>query len=156
MLYFSVYKQRTMKRFTTTSPLYRCLICLLLLVVSTGIWAQDKRIPPPKKDSAIKSVDGFVHHTFDLYNKVFVYDSLTQKGVEIPAEYEDAIVEDMEKNLDSMYQILPVVIDDMRGQPFARKARGTLNLNKARRALTFSIKTVKIYFLGESEAKERD
>ncbi|GHC51403.1 hypothetical protein [Ulvibacter litoralis] len=143
-----------MQSITITSLLYKRVTCLLLILVTSGVWAQDKRIKPPKRDSNIESVDGFVNHTFDLYNKVFVYDSLTQKGVEIPAEYEDAILEDMEKNLDSMYQILPVVIEDMGGQPFAKKAKGTLNLNKARRALTFSIRTVKVYFLGESEKEE--
>lgn len=143
-----------MKRYSNTSPLCKRLICLLLVLVTSGIWAQEKRLKPPKRASNIESVDGFVNHTFELYHKVYVYDSLTQKGVEIPTEYEDAIVADMEKNLDSMYQILPVVIEDMGDEPFTRKAKGTLNLNKARRALTYSIRTVKVYFLGEKEGED--
>lgn len=135
------------------------ILILFLLIFFTGIFtitAQPTRMYPPKKDSKIESVNQFVDHSFDLYNKVFVYDSLTQKGVEIPPEYEDIIIEDLERNADSLYQIFPVVLDEMNGEKLWVKAKAILNLNKARNALTYSIKTAKKYTLGEATEPEEE
>lgn len=143
-----------MKLINQPSLRFSILIICSLFFTTASTYAQEKRIKPPKRHCAIKSVDLFVDHSFDLYNKVFVYDSLSQQGVEIPEEYQQLIMEDMQRNLDSMYVALPVVIEDMGGKSFIAQTKGTLNLNKARRAITSSIKTVKKYSLGEPVVSE--
>ncbi len=129
-------------------------ICLLLLPNMT--FTQTKRKNPPKRNSNIESVDAFVDNTFELYHKVFVYDSLTQANVEIPAELEDELIQSAERDIDSLMNVLPDVIEDMTNSDatFGRKAKATLNLNKAKKALKFCIKTAKVYFVGIKEDED--
>ena len=108
-----------------------------------------KRIERPKRPSKIKVVDSFVDYSFNLYNKVFIYDSLSIRGVKIPAELEDAIVDGVQQDADSLMQIIPEVIDGMEGEKLIRKAKAMLNLNKVRRILTYSVKTAKLYAVRE-------
>lgn len=121
--------------------------------------AQEKRIKPPKKDCKIESVDGFVNFSFELYNKVFVYDSLARAGVELTGEQEDLVFASVQRDADSLYQIFPTVLDDMtskKGVSIIKKAKGTLNLNKAKRAIKYTAKTIKNYVSGEEEVTEED
>jgi hypothetical protein len=108
-----------------------------------------KRIERPKRPSKIKVVDSFVDYSFNLYNKVFIYDSLSIREVKIPAELEDAIVDGVQQDADSLMQIIPEVIDGMEGEKLIRKAKAMLNLNKVRRILTYSVKTAKLYAVRE-------
>lgn len=133
-----------------------CVFCVFFLVIPNNSYGQKKRTKPPKRDSNIKSVDAFVNNTFELYHKVFVYDSLNKANVEIPAELEDELVQSAERNIDSLMSVLPDVIEDMSDSSasFGRKAKATLNLNKAKKALKFCIKTAKIYFVGSKEEED--
>lgn len=130
-------------------------IIIIFLIPFYG-WSQPKRVKPPKRISKIESVDQFVKHSFELYNKVFVYDSLTRAGVEVPSEIEDALVERAEQDVDSLWQALPVVLEDMTNgkENILKKGKATLNLNKSKRALKYCIKTVKAYFVGSNEDEE--
>jgi len=121
------------------------------LLMPVVISAQSKRIKPPKRNSKIKSVDQFVDHTFRLYNKVFVYDSLTQVGVEIPSELEDELVERAQQDVDSLWQAVPDIIADVSDASFMKKTKATFNLNKAKKALKYCGLTIKNYFLGKEE-----
>jgi len=115
-----------------------------------------ERIDPPKKASKIESADQFVDNTFNLYHKIFVYDSLSLKGVEIPPELEDELVARAQHDVDSLWQVLPDVFDDLssgRGN-LMRKGKATLNLNKAKKALRYCLTTMKIYFVGTEEEED--
>ena len=127
------------------------ILISLLLILGSSLQAQSKRIKPPKRNSKVKSVDLFVVHTFDLYNKIFVYDSLSNVGVEIPSELEDELVERAEQNIDSLWEAIPDIIDDISDASFMKQARATLNLNKAKKALKYSGITLKNYFVGNKE-----
>lgn len=137
-------------------PTLKSLVMLAIILAAPFANAQKKRVKPPKRTSNIKSVDAFVENTFELYHKVFVYDSLTQANVDIPAELEDELMQSAEQNIDSLMIVLPVVIEDISNSDtnFGRKAKATLNLNKAKKALRFCAKTSKDYFLGKEEEKE--
>jgi len=129
--------------------LYLCLGAFLLFTYSTA--HGQERLMPPKKLSKVKSIDGFSDHTFKIYNSVFVYDSLTNAGVEIPAEIEDEIAADIETRIDSISNIVPDMIEEVDDAPIMRKLRATLSLNKSRKAITYMLVTMKKYTLGESE-----
>ena len=116
--------------------------------------AQSKRIKSPKRNSKIASTDKFVENTFNLYNKVFVYDSLTQAGVEVPAELEDEILENAVKNIDSLWGVVPDIIDDISDASFMKQAKATLNLNKAKKALKYCGLYIKTTIVGSKEEKE--
>ncbi|WP_178989060.1 hypothetical protein [Winogradskyella schleiferi] len=140
----------------TKNPIYRksILAIFILFLFSTGSWSQENRIKPPKRKSKITSVDNFVKHSFELYHKVFVYDSLSRAGVEVPAEIEDELMERAERDVDSLWQEVPDIADDISDAPFMRQAKATLNLNKSKKALKFCMLSVKAYFAGTEEDEE--
>ena len=133
------------------------LLPLLFLVIGTSLdtIAQKRKIKRPKKCN-IKTVDRFVGNSFRIYRKVYVYDSLTVAGVEIPEELENEIFESLQTDVDSMIMITPDIWDSMKDEPLLKQAKGGMNLGKASRALTFSLQKVKAYTLGEASSKEGD
>lgn len=126
---------------------------LALFLVPMFGWSQ-KRIKPPKRKSKVESVDQFVKHSFELYHKVFVYDSLVKAGVDVPPEIEDELVDRAEQDADSLWQSVPDIVDDISDASFMRQAKATLNLNKAKKALKYCIKTVKSYFAPAREDED--
>lgn len=131
----------------------KALILSVIFCIPILSWSQ-KRIKPPKRESKVESVDLFVNKSFDLYHKVFVYDSLVKQGVEVPAEIEDELAERAEQDIDSLWGIAPDVVDDISYAPFMRQAKATLNMNKAKKVLKFCAVTVKTYFVGTKEDEE--
>ena len=131
------------------------MINIIFLIVCIPLFSQTKRLKPPKKSSKITSVDAFVDNTFLLYHKVFVYDSLTNANVEVPSDLEDELLDSMKKDLDSMWQVFPVILDEMdSGASVLKKAKAVANLNKAKKALKFCIKASKNYLVGTKDEEE--
>lgn len=126
------------------------LMSLGVFLGAMEITAQE-RITPPKKLSKVKSIDDFSNHCFKIYNTVFVYDSLVNAGVEIPAEIEDEIAEDFEARIDSLSDVVPEMLSDVEGAPFMRKIRAAGSLNKSRKAINYMLQFSKKYTLGEAE-----
>lgn len=133
------------------------VIVIIFLIPLCG-YSQKKRLKPPKRDSKIESVDQFVNNSFELYHKVFVYDSLTQAGIEVPSEIEDALIERAEKDVDSLWQILPTIMDDMTSgdENIMKKGKATLNLNKSKKALKYCLQIIKVYFMGTDDEEDED
>jgi len=131
---------------------YRITI-IIIIVFSHISLAQRPRLNEPKRKSKIASVDQFVDNSFSLYYKVFVYDSLTKTGAEIPTEIEDELIRRAEVEADSLWQVLPTIIEDMGSGNYniMKKGKATINLNKAKKALRFSLEMIKAYFLEEEE-----
>jgi len=128
------------------------LICVFGWVSS--LQSQNIRINPPKRQSKILSVDVFVDHSFDLYHKVFVYDSLQRAGYETTSDEEDFIMEAMKEDLDSLWSVAPNLIDDLSGKVSLKKGKALLNLNKSKRAIKESMKMIKTYLIEEKEGNE--
>src|SRR5690606_31745502 len=101
--------------------------------------------------SKVKSIDDFSYHCFKIYNTVFVYDSLSRAGVEIPAEIEDEIASSLEARMDSLSAVVPEMLEDVESAPIMRKLRAAGSLNKSRKAITYMLEFSKRYALGESE-----
>ena len=134
------------KKFTLLI-LYSCFC-----VFTQFIEAQSaKRLKPPRKASKVKSVDLFVNKSFEIYHKVFVYDSLVKLDIEIPDELEDEIVERIEQDVDSLWNVVPDILDDIDDASFMKKAKAVLNLNKAKKVLKFCLITVKNHLVGTKE-----
>jgi hypothetical protein len=133
------------------------VIVVIFLIPLCG-FSQKKRLKPPKRISKIESVDQFVNNSFELYHKVFVYDSLTRAGVEVPVDIENELLERAEQDIDSLWQVLPTVADDMSSgnHNIMIKGKATINLNKSKKALKYCMKTVKMYFAGTKEEDEDD
>jgi len=91
-----------------------------------------------------------------MYHKVFVYDSLSKAGVEIPADIEDELTQRIERDIDSLLQVVPDLVDDISNAPLLRQTKATLNLNKSKKVLKFCMVTVKAYVFGSKEEDEDD
>lgn len=129
------------------------VILTIVLLLPVYSWSQ-KRLKPPKRDSKVESVDLFVNKSFNLYHKVFVYDSLSKAGVEVPADIEDELVERAEQDIDSLWSVAPDIIDDISDASFMKQTKATLNMNKAKKALKFCALTLKAYFSGNEDDEE--
>lgn len=121
---------------------------LLFTMFSIKVYSQD-RIEAPRKDSKIYNVDVFVNKTFELYNTVYTLDSLTKKGIDINEKYEDAFLEQSEKDIQQLYNQIPDMVEEISNAKFLKQAKATMNLNKARKALTFCMEYAKSYLIGE-------
>lgn len=132
---------------------YFIILGLFLSTAESEAQAQE-RISPPTKPSKVKSIDDFSNYCFEIYDTVFVYDSLVQAGVEIPAEMEDKLAEYIETRIDSLADVVPDMIDEVERAPFMRKVRAARNLNKSRKAITYMLQFAKRYTFGEAEDLE--
>jgi hypothetical protein len=130
------------------------LVFLVVLFLPIHSWSQEKRIKPPKRGSKITSVDKFVNHSFELYHKVFVYDSLVNAGIEVPVEIEDELMERAERDVDSLWQEVPDIADDISDAALLKQAKATINLNRTKKALKFCLKAVKNYFISPKEEED--
>ncbi|MUU78297.1 hypothetical protein [Winogradskyella endarachnes] len=129
------------------------LVIILSIFIGLPLisWSQPKRLKPPKRSSRIESVDNFVSHSFELYHKVFVYDSLTKAGIEIPAEIEDELIERAEIDADSLWQEVPDLLEEISDASVMKQAKATINLNKTKKALKFCLTAIKNYFTEPEE-----
>lgn len=121
------------------------VVLFLSFLAPIQINSQDKRQSRPKRYSKIKSADQFVDITYKLYTKVYVHDSLTHAGVEIPGDLEVELIESAGNDLDSLWAVLPDVVDDIANSntSIINKGRATLNLNKSKKALKYCATYVK-------------
>ena len=126
------------------------LSLLFLFIMPIQSFSQNKRLSKPKRHSKIESADTFVDVTYKLYNKIFVHDSLTRVGVEIPSDLENELIESVKNDVDSLWQVLPDVFDDIANSrtSFINRGRATLNLNKSKKALKYCGIYVKQMFVG--------
>lgn len=132
------------------------ILLMAFLIFPIFAQSQTNRIKPPKRESKVKGVDLFVGKSFEIYDKVFVYDSLVQNGIDIPIELEDELIERTERDIDSLWQFGPDLWDDIADAPILRKAKATINLKKATKALKFCLKTAKAYVLGDKSTSNND
>lgn len=142
-----------MKRSILPVKIILCLSITFCLIHIPSYGQNDtKRIKRPKKHSKIESADAFVDHSFDLYHKVFVYDSLNRSGYDISEEEDDIIMESMKQDLDSLWAIAPDLLDDLSNNPISlKKGKAVLNLNKAKKAIKTSLVIVKNYLKDDDE-----
>lgn len=142
-----------MKRITVLKQLLITL-CLLIFVAPT-LEAQTKRLKRPKSNIGISSADRFVKESFDLYDKVYKYDGYAASGTALEDEDID-VLEDALGDLDVLSESAPDILSDLDGAGVFKQGKATLQINKAKKALNYSIKTAKELLLGERERDKDD
>lgn len=128
--------------------------CTLLLITPT-LHAQTKKIKRPKSRIGITSVDNFVQESFDLYDKVYKYDGYAASGKSL----EDDDIDILEEALDEMSSLsesAPEIIDDLDGAGVLKQGKATLQMNRAKKALSYSINTAKELLFGKRERETKD
>ncbi|WP_353780175.1 OmpA family protein [Winogradskyella sp. 3972H.M.0a.05] len=141
---------KTLATFKKSLPLL-----LAFFIVAPTLDAQTKKIKRPKSRVGVSSVDTFVQESFDLYDKVYKYDGYAEAGTPL----DDDDIDVLEEALDEMTALsdsAPEILSDIDGLSVLKQAKATLQLNKAKKALKYSIKTAKELLLNQRERKEKE
>lgn len=117
--------------------------------------SQTKKLKRPKSRVGISSVDTFVQESFDLYEKVYKYDGYAQAGTPLDDEDVD-VLEEALTEMTALSDSASNIISDLDGVGILKQGKATLQINKAKKALKYSIKTAKELLLGERNKKEED
>ncbi|GAB5401336.1 MAG: hypothetical protein Aureis2KO_29210 [Aureisphaera sp.] len=125
----------------------------LLLFVGSSIQAQTKRIKRPKSSVGIYSVDTFVRNSFDIYDKVYRYDGYAKAGTPLDDDDID-VLEDALLDAEQLLTSAPNILSDLDGQGALKQAKATLQINKAKKALKYSVKTAKELLAGKRSGDE--
>ncbi len=128
---------------------------LLFIFFSSTFEAQTKRIKRPKSRVGVTSIDRFVQESFDLYDKVYMYDGYAAAGT--PLEDDDIdVLEDALTDLDIVLQTAPDIVSDINGISMLKQAKATLQVNRAKKGLKYSIKTAKELLLGQRKRDDTE
>lgn len=121
----------------------------MALLIALPVTAQTKKIKRPKSKVGISSVDSFVKESFDLYDKVYMYDGYAQAGT--PLEDEDIdVLEEALSDVSALSESAPDIISDLDGVGALKQAKALLQINRAKKTLKYSVKTAKELLLGTS------
>ena len=132
--------QYTMKS-ALTNPRFILSIVLALLFVPT-VEAQTKKLKRPTSRVGMNSIDTFVRESFDIYDKVYMYDSYAEAGTPLTDDDID-VLENALDDLTYLSDSAPDVIVDMNRLSVLKQGKATLQINRAQKALNYSIKTAK-------------
>ncbi|MEL6810351.1 MAG: OmpA family protein [Bacteroidota bacterium] len=130
-------------------------ILALSLFIFHSIDAQTKRIKRPKSSVGIYSVDTFVRESFDIYDKVYRYDGYAEAGKPLDDDDID-ILEDAITDVERLTSSAPNVMKDLDGQGALKQAKATLQINKAKKALKYSLVTAKKLLAGKRSGDTED
>ncbi len=118
-------------------------------------YTQTKQLKRPKSSIGISSVDNFVTQSFDLYDKVYKYDGYAATGTPLDDEDID-VLEDALDDLSGLSDSAPDILGDIEGLSVFKQAKAALQINKAKKALKYSIKTAKELLLGQRKHDKKE
>lgn len=130
------------------------ILGILLFFLIPKLSAQPKEIKRPKSRVGVPSVDQFVQESFDIYNKVYRYDGYAQAGTPLDDEDID-VLEDTLDDLQGLSDSAPDILGDLEGISVIKQGKATLQINRAKKALKYSVKTAKELLLGQREQNEK-
>lgn len=123
---------------------------LVTFLLMASVDAQTKRLKRPKNKIGVTSVDQFVSESFDLYDKVYMYDGYAKAGT--PLEDKDVdVLENALEDLEGLSSSAVDIASEIDGVGLLKQGKATLQLNRAKKALTYSIKTAKDLLLGSGK-----
>ncbi|MGC6432336.1 MAG: OmpA family protein [Jejuia sp.] len=125
---------------------------LFIMPLSHG---QTKKLKRPNSRVGITSVDRFVQESFDIYDKVYKYDGYAAAGTPLDDEDID-VLEDALDDLQGLSDSAPDILGDLDGVSVLKQGKATLQINKAKKALKYSIQTSKELLLGQREREEQE
>nr|WP_321236010.1 OmpA family protein [uncultured Psychroserpens sp.] len=118
-------------------------------------YSQTKKIKRPKSRVGVSSVDTFVQESFDLYDKVYKYDGYAAAGTPLDDDDID-VLEEALVEMTALSDSAPDIVSDLDGVGILKQGKATLQINKAKKVLKYSIATAKELLLGERKRKEEE
>lgn len=130
-------------------------ILIAFLFSNSNLEAQTKKIKRPKSRIGVSSVDTFVQESFDLYDKVYKYDGYAAAGTPLDDDDID-VLEEALVEMTALSESAPDIISDLDGVGIFKQGKATLQMNKAKKALKYSIKTTKELLLGQRKGDKEE
>lgn len=130
-------------------------ILIAFLFSNSYLEAQTKKIKRPKSRVGVSSVDTFVQESFDLYDKVYRYDGYAAAGTPLDDDDID-VLEEALVEVTALSESAPDIISDLDGVGIFKQGKATLQMNKAKKALKYSITTTKELLLGQRKGDTED
>lgn len=127
--------------------------CSVFLFTVDNI-AQTKKLKRPSSTVGISSVDNFVHESFNIYDKVYMYDGYAASGKSL----DDSDIDVLEQAIDNVTGLLdsaPNILSDLEGKSVLKQSKATLQINRSKKALKYSLKTAK-ELLGGKRKKDKE
>jgi len=143
-----------MKALISINSLPKVTVALLFtFLFSTNIEAQTKRIKRPSSRVGATNIDNFVRESFDIYDKVYRYDAYAKAGTPLDDSDID-VLEDALSEATVLTESAQNILSDLDGLNMLKKGKATLQVNKAQKALRYSVKTAKELLFGEKSDDE--
>ena len=120
---------------------------IAFVFIFPSLEAQTKELKRPKSRVGVYSVDTFVQDSFDIYDKVYKYDGYAEAGTPLDDEDID-VLEDALDDLGGLSDSAPDILGDLDRLSVLKQGKATLQMNKAKKALKYSIRTTKELLLG--------
>ncbi|WGK65418.1 OmpA family protein [Croceiramulus getboli] len=117
-------------------------LAVIALLVITPLCAQTKKIKRPSGSIGVSSVDQFVSDSFRLYDKVYRYDGYAQAGTPLSDEDID-VLEAALDDVTGLSEAAPHMLTDLDGIGALKQAKAVLRINRAKKALKYSMETTK-------------
>ncbi len=130
-------------------------ILIALLFSNQFTSSQTKKIKRPKSRVGVSSVDTFVGESFDLYDKVYKYDGYAEAGTPLDDDDID-VLEEALTEVTALSDSAPNIISDLDGVGVLKQGKATLQVNKAKKALKYSIATAKELLLGQRKHDKKE
>tara|TARA_R110002073_G_scaffold139232_3_gene289459 strand:- start:12476 stop:13969 length:1494 start_codon:yes stop_codon:yes gene_type:complete len=124
----------------------------MLLFISSTMLAQTKRLKRPNSAVGIFKVDDFVSRSFNIYDRVYQYDGYAKQGKALEDDDYEAMI-DVVDEVSNLTAVAPDVLSSLEGQSVLKKGKATLQINRAKKALAYSLKMAKKLIAGQDGAQ---
>jgi len=139
----------------TVSKSAMLLAFLTFFIFSVHGTAQTKKLKRPSGRVGVNSVDTFVRESFDLYDKVYMYDGYAQAGTPLSDDDIDVLEQALD-DVTGLSDSAPDILSDISGIGLLKQSKATLQINRAKKALKYSITTSKKLLLNKDRDTEED
>ena len=120
----------------------RIALVLMAFSLVNPIQAQKKKLKRPSSRVGIASVDTFVGESFDLYDKVYLYDAYAEQGKPLEDDDYELLLDSVE-DAQVILTSAPEAVSDLDGKGALKQGKGTLQINRAKKALKYILTTAK-------------
>jgi len=122
------------------------------MFISQTTEAQTKKLKRPSSRVGINSTDTFVQKSFNLYDKVYMYDGYAESGKPLEDDDYEILIDAIDDG-ERILATAPDALADIDGAGVLKQGKATLQMNRAKKALTYSIKTGKKLLTERPEKK---
>jgi len=117
-------------------------LCFILPIQNLEAQKKSKKLKRPSSRVGISSVDKFVRESFNLYDKVYIYDGYYEAGKALSDDDYEILI-DAAEDVQEVLASAPNAIQALDGAGVLKQGKGTLQINRAKKALNYSLRTAK-------------